>query len=111
MPPRAPLSSVSLLRSLVGGGRGPGNHDRAERSRKLGSVEPGPRPTPVLGRKLEDARARPARKDAKKVTQVLLGVEAVKLRGGNERKPRARDKRVGLGAEEKPVVTAMESSP
>ena len=111
MPPRSPLSSVSLLRSLVGGARGGGNRDRAKRSREIGSVEPGPRPAPVLGRKLEDSRARPARKDAKEVTEVLLGVETVKLRGGNERKPRARDQRVRLGAEEKPVVPTERDVP
>src|ERR1700677_2863927 len=111
MPPRAPLSSVSLLRSLVGDARGPGNRDRAERSRKLVVVDPSARPTPVLGRKLEDARARPARKDAKEVAEILLGVEAVKFRGGNERKPRARDQRIGLRAEEKPVVTAERDMP
>ncbi len=71
---------MSLLCSLVGDARGGRNRDRAKRSRELGGVEPSPRPTPVLGRKLEDARARPARKDAKEVTKVLLGVEAVKLR-------------------------------
>ncbi len=111
MPNRSPLSSVSLLRSMVDGGHRRGNRDRTEGLRERGGVERSVGPAPVLRRKLQDARARPARQDAKEVAQVELGVERVKLRGGNQRKPRAGDTGVRLRAEEKPVVAAERDVP
>ena len=41
---------------------------------------------PVLGRELEEAVARPVRQDAEDLGEVRLGVEAVELAGGDQRK-------------------------
>ena len=111
MPIPETLTSFALLRGLCAGVPERGNRDVPERLRELNGVESRPRRRPILLGKLEDGRRGPAREHAKEIAEVILRIERMKLRGGDKREQRARDERVGLRAEEEPIVTAYGDMP
>src|ERR1019366_9708785 len=86
--------------------RGRRNRERADFVGKLDGVETGAGLRPVLRRELDVAVARPMAKHAEEVAQVLLGVELVESRGGNERKQVAGAGSVVVAAHKQPRLTA-----